>query len=289
MIPWIFFPAALFFLAYVHWVEPNWFRLRRETVRLKRPLAKPLRILHLSDMHFTGRRYFLERFFDRLAGLEVDFVFATGDLIDAAKGIEPCIFNLKKLKPRRGTYVVLGNHDYSTYPFVHQLGRIVTGAHYGVQRPEEVSLRLQTRLTEAGFRLLSNRHVRLSLEEELIVNIIGIDDPITGRARFSEAFKEIKDEGLKLALIHSPTHFAPLEKYGIDIAFAGHTHGGQIRIPGLGPLPLIYHLEPVIDSTDRYGFKEIVSRGMGASPFVRFRLFCRPEALLVELRGPFSR
>jgi predicted MPP superfamily phosphohydrolase len=207
----------------------------------------------------------------------------TGDLIDGPGGIEPCIANLKKLKPKKGTYVVLGNHDYKIFPFIHQIKRIVTGRIIGVDRPETELFK--KRLIEEGLGLLINEHVRLDWLDGLAVNIIGIDDPITGRANYNQAFQGIRDAALQLALIHSPTHFAVLEKHDIDAAFAGHTHGGQIRIPGMGPLPLVYHIEPIIDSTDRYGFPGIVSRGMGASPFLRIRLFCRPEALLVVIKG----
>ena len=115
--------------------------------------------------------------------------------------------------------------------------------------------------------------------------LIGVDDPVTGRANLNRAFHGIENGTLHVALIHSPASFPSLSRRGIDIAFSGHTHGGQVRIPIVGPLPLTKLFEPIIDSTDRFGFIGLVSRGMGAQPEARMRLFCRPEAVLVHIEG----
>lgn len=270
-------------LVWTHWVEPNWFRLRREIVRLRKSLRQPLTILHLSDFHFTKQRFFVERFFNRLACLETDFVFLTGDLIDSPEGIDVCIANLRKLRARKGIYAVLGNHDYRTYPFRDQVVRLLTARICGTERPE--TDRLKRSLREIGVRLLVNEHVLIPLEEGKEITLIGIDDPITGRADLNRAFQGITNGILHVALTHSPILFPALERRGVDVAFAGHTHGGQIRLPGIGPLPYAYRLEPIIDSTRRYGFTGFVTRGMGANPLTRLRFFCRPEAVLVRIEG----
>ena len=266
-----------------HWVEPNWFRLREVRVRTKKRLPEPLSILHLSDLHFTGRQSRLERFFDQLSRLEPDFVFVTGDLIDNEAGIEPCVENLKKLRPRQGTYVVLGNHDYCHYPFINQIKRIITKETFGVERSETESLKQA--LQSAGLHLLTNENVPVALAGNGEAVLIGIDDPVTGKADLSRAFKGIENGALRIVLVHAPWVFPALGRRGVDVAFAGHTHGGQIRLPGVGPLPWAYRIEPIIDSTDRYGFVGLVSRGMGASPVLRLRFLCRPEAVLVRIEG----
>ncbi len=268
---------------WAQWIEPNSFCLRRKTVQIKKRLSKPLMILHISDPHFTGRRPLLERFFDRLSRLDVDFVFVTGDLIDGPGGIEPCVASLRKLKPKRGTYAVLGNHDYKIYPFLDQIRRLVTNEHIGKERPETGALK--EALVRAGIHLLANENRKVALATNQVAILVGVDDPVTGRADLEKAFRGIENGVLRLALIHSPAPFPSLGRRGVDVAFAGHTHGGQIRIPGKGPLPMAYRLEPIIDSTDQYGFVGLVSRGLGASPVLRLRLFCRPEAVLVRLEG----
>ncbi len=265
---------------WVHWVEPNWFHLRHETVRIRKSLTGPLTILHLSDLHLTKPRFFMSRFFDRLSRLHVDFVFVTGDLIDGPGGILPCIASLKKLKPRHGIYAVLGNHDYQCYPLSKQLHRIITRKHYGRERSE--TNHLKKALREAGIHLMENQNTLVAVKGQEIC-LIGVDDPVTGHSNLRQAFRGVKNEKLQITLVHSPRTFPALKKRGIDIAFSGHTHGGQLRLPKLGPLPGVKRLERIIDSTHRYGFAGLVSRGMGANPSIRVRLFCRPEAVLVRV------
>lgn len=275
------FLAVLF--VWIHWIEPNWFHLRPLTVKVRRPLPRPLRILHLSDFHFTRRRYFVERFFDRLATLEVDFVFLTGDLIDEAGGIAFCAEQLKKLKPKKGIYAVLGNHDYRIYG-LHKIWKwILTGKHDSDLRPE--TEQLKQALIQAGVRLLINQNISLPLADGHEIALIGIDDPITGHANLNQSFQGVENGALRIALVHTPIIFSLLRRRKIDIAFSGHTHGGQIRLPGVGPVPWVRFLEPIIDSTDRYGFIGLITRGMGAHPSTPFRFFCRPEAVLVRLEG----
>lgn len=277
------FALSTLAVIWVHWIEPNWFYLRHKTVRVKRRIENPFTVLHLSDLHFTKPRRILGKFFERLSKLDVDFVFITGDLIDSPKGIEPCVSNLKKLKSRKGIYAVLGNHDYRSYPIRDQITRLITKKYYGRNRPE--AEQLKKALREAGIHVLENQNVPVSLAEGEEAILVGVDDPVTGRANLDQAFRGIENGVLRLALIHSPAPFPSLERRGVDIAFAGHTHGGQIRLPGIGPLPYAYRLEPIIDSTNRYGFVGLVSRGLGANPTIRLRFFCRPEAILVRVEG----
>lgn len=270
--------------AWTHLVEPNWFRLKRITIRIKKPLERPVEILHLSDLHFTRERFFLKRFFDRLSRLEVDFVFVTGDLMDHPSGIEPCIRNLKKLKPKKGIYAVLGNHDYRNYPSRDIWRWLLTRRTRSVPRPASETDQLRGALREAGIRLLTNENVTVPSEGKEAI-LIGIDDRISGHSDLNRAFRGVENGALRLALTHSPRLFPALGRRGIDVAFAGHAHGGQVRIPGIGALPFARLMSPIIDSTDRFGFVGIISRGMGAQSPAHFRFLCRPEALLVRIEG----
>lgn len=282
------FEATFLFLivvggVWVFWIEPNWYLIRRKSFRIKKAIGKPLTILHLSDLHFTKDRFLLGRFFDRLARLDLDFVFVTGDLIDQETGIVPCVANLKKLKPKKGTYVVLGNHDYRQYPHFDPFIWVLTGRSFSRPRLEVEELKMGLR--GAGFFLLENENRVVPLHEGKEAIVIGLDDPVTGRADLKKAFRGIENGVLHLALTHTPKVFPALTQHGVDVAFAGHTHGGQIRVPGYGPLPWVRWREPVVDSTHQFGFLGLISRGMGAHPFARLRLFCRPEACLIRIEG----
>lgn len=278
--------AAAGLMVWIFLVEPNWYQLRQQTVRLSKPLPALVTILHLSDFHFSGPRFFLSRFFDRLARLEPDFIFLTGDFIDTGNGIRPCAENLKKLRAKRGIYAVLGNHDYESYPSWRQLLRVLTGESVGCGRKAGDIETLKAALEKSGVRILFNENIPLQLPGGGRGVLVGIDDPFTGRADFSKAFEGVLDNGaVKIALIHAPAPFPVLKHWKIDVAFSGHTHGGQLRLAGLGPHPLIRRLERIVDSTDRFGFAGVVSKGLGANPPLHFRFGCRPEALLIRLEG----
>lgn len=266
-------------------IEPNWFRLRRHTLAVNKRLGSPaLSCLHLSDLHFTRHRFFLDRFFDRLSSLDIDFVFVTGDLIDSREGIAPCVANLRKLKPKKGTYVVFGNHDYLIYPAFNDIVSLMGRRNLTKSRPETEEL-FQA-LKGAGFQVLRNESRLVKLGEDQDAAIIGVDDPISGRADMKQAFEGIQNGALRLGLVHAPILFWSFRRFKVDVAFAGHTHGGQIRLPGLGPLPWIHKLTPLIETTHRrYGFPCFVSQGMGAQVPLHLRFFCRPEALLVRIEG----
>lgn len=272
-------------IAWAHWVEPRWFHLRKEHLKVKKPLKKPLTILHLSDLHFTRPRKVMGKFFDQLSQIDTDFVFVTGDFFDHVSGIEPCLTNLKKLKPRKGIYAILGNHDYRVYPPVNQWIRMLSGGDHFYERPAEETGALKQALAEAGIKVLINENISVPVEEGEEVTIIGVDDPVSKRADLKKAFRGTGNGALRLTLVHSPVLFPSLAKWGTDVAFSGHTHGGHIRLPGMGPLPLAYKISPIIDTTHDYGFYGIVSRGMGAQDLVRLRFFCRPEAVLVRVEG----
>ena len=161
-----FIPSALILLfVWVQWVEPHWLRFRKVTVRLKKPLARPLRILHLSDLHTTKHHFHLDSFFDRLVKLELDLdlVLVTGDLIDAESGIAPCVANLKKIQSRLGTYVVLGNHDYRNYHSLRVWRHLFTKKDSYTFRAESQRNRLKEQLSKAGAKVLFNESLRIAL------------------------------------------------------------------------------------------------------------------------------
>ena len=102
-------------LLWAFFVEPNWPRLRRITVRGQRKLKTPITILHLSDIHFVKDLGCKRFFFQKLSVLNPDLIFLTGDIIDHDEGIATAVQTLSGLRARYGTFLVLGNHDYYDY------------------------------------------------------------------------------------------------------------------------------------------------------------------------------
>src|SRR5437762_2043449 len=90
-------------------------------------LNLPLRILHLSDIHFAGPDRHLTKFFDKLAATEADLIVLTGDIIDCREGVARAEEELSKLKSKYGIFAVMGNHDYYDYNLFDSLFRVIQG------------------------------------------------------------------------------------------------------------------------------------------------------------------
>ena len=111
------FLSGCLVLCYAHFIEHRAYWIRREKAVIRKKLNPPLRILHLSDIHFAAEDKRLSEFFDQLAKKTYDFISITGDIFDCEAGIPMAVRNLKKLKAENGIFAVLGNHDYYDYSF----------------------------------------------------------------------------------------------------------------------------------------------------------------------------
>jgi uncharacterized protein len=269
---------------WVTFVEPYRLEINTRAASLKKKLSKKLRILHLSDIHFSAKNKHLDKFFDRLATQEYDFIFVTGDIFDCAEGIPFCVRNFKKLKARHGFFAVFGNHDYYDYRFID----IATMGFRGRRHPKTLQPMdlLEKALSEAGARFLRNEAAEVRIGETLFV-IHGLDDPTTGRADIEKAMHQYESAHVHILLSHTIDAFFYIGENEIDLSFSGHSHGGQIRFPVIGP---------VLTHTDygppyAEGLKELkgavcsISRGVSASRYFDLRLLCRPEAIILEVSG----
>ncbi len=276
------FIAGIIFWAF--WIEPNRYQINSHPVQIRKKLSRPLRILHLSDIHFAWPNASLSRFFDRLAGIEADFVFLTGDIIDCDEGIRECIENLKKLKPRYGQFAVFGNHDYYNYRFMDVFMHNFPGQGRPLL-PNQAEA-FEKVLTENGVRVLKNETASLAVDgTELLIH--GLDDPTTGRANIRAAMQNFDSGKVNLLLTHTVDVFLDIGEGEIDVSFSGHSHGGQIRIPGFGPV--ITHTSlgrPYVDGIVAVkGAVCSISRGINANRYMRARFFCPPEAILLTVHG----
>ena len=218
------------------------------------------RIAHITDVHLTGdvhpdyARYAIERASDWKPSL----IALTGDIIDK----QPCVDWLVDIfSPARapdGCYFVLGNHDT----------RIID------------SWQTREGMDQAGWTDLGSRKVDIELAG-VPAQIIGNEYPWFRRPQI-ETHSEVP---FRLLLSHSPDQFGWARQHNITLMLAGHTHGGQGRIPFIGPL-----LSPSLHGT-RYASGDFyrspttmhVSRGIGGVHLMRIN--CRPELSLLTLRA----
>jgi uncharacterized protein len=272
--------CAVFVWAF--FIEPRWYRLRKVTISGQKKLNKSITILHLSDIHFVKNEGHKRPFFQKLSMLNPDLIFLTGDIIDNDEGIETAARVMSGLRARYGTFMVLGNHDYYDYHVFdnirYHLGLGKTTVHRN-NVPHFVS-----EMKRVGVQTLVNESVKLQVHGTDVL-IGGTDDPVTQKVDFEKALHGLSPTTFNILLIHHLDGILKLSHKGVDLAFAGHTHGGQIRLPIIGPLVTETKLgRRFVEGLHDYnGTTVFISRGMGAGRILIPRLACRPEAIWIEV------
>lgn len=172
------------------------------------------RAVQISDLHlgnYVGNEQ-LVWLADRLAALEPDVIFITGDFVNRSyREALPAKQGLKALARVAPTYGVLGNHDFWHGP--DKLARL---------------------LERTGIRMLRNEHVSLDIAGNPVV-LAGVDDWKTGHDDLEKAVKGLPDGNrVRILLSHCPDLLRPASEHTFDLVLAGHTHGSQVRVPLLG-------------------------------------------------------
>lgn len=248
---------------------------------------KRLRILHISDLHLTSNDS--KQKLDFLADVtddDYDFVFLTGDIFQHDDSIKHAAKLLSR-RPRIGAYAVLGNHDYYKYSMFNKIvGRIFPALRHPDNQNRDVEP-LVAALEKVGYTVLRNE---ASYLESSGICIVGVDWPGIKKNKLLELVSRSPGDWLVLALFHLPRDLAAYNDAGVHYAFGGHTHGGQIRVPGVGAIITDSELERHEASGITYRGRTTihVSRGLGADPRTNYRLFCPPQASVIEIPVPAS-
>jgi predicted MPP superfamily phosphohydrolase len=240
-------------------------RLRKRVVRVVglSPELDGYRIGQISDVH-CGPHTPEERvssWVARLNALELDLVTVTGDLIThGSSHVEAVARALGGLRAKDGAYACMGNHDYFT-----------DGEH------------LVRALEQRGLAVLRNRGVVVERGSARLY-VAGVDDTWTSRADVSRALRD-RPEGVPTVLLaHDPDLFPAAQARDVELTLSGHTHGGQLAVPGIRRLSLARLMTRWTAGLYRQGRSWLyVNRGAGTTgPPVR--LGAPPELAVITLR-----
>jgi predicted MPP superfamily phosphohydrolase len=283
-------------IGYASVIERNWFALREQEIPVLPPGVAPLRVLHISDLHLTPGRHRLMSFVRSLSSLAPDLVVNTGDSIASPEAISPLLDSLGPLLDLPGVFVYGSNDLYSPKPKnpARYLWRTSAGDH-DRDEPDLPWEKLGGELAAAGWLDLNNRRDKLTAGG-LDIALAGVNDPHCERDRYDlVAGPADASAALRLGVLHSPepTIMDRFAADGYDLLLAGHTHGGQLRVPGYGALVTNCGIDrgrvsglsmhPEISPAGGNTAWLYVSAGLGTSPWAPVRFACRPEATLLTL------
>lgn len=296
--------------AYATWVEPRWFALRRVEVPCLPAGARSLRVLHLSDLHLVPRQRMKREWVAGLAALRPDLVIDTGDNLADMRAVPAVLEAFEGLLDVPGAFV-LGSNDYFAPKLKNPL-RYLDDSHERVgrgDRRQDAALdhrRLPTQdlvdgLVGRGWVDLTNRRTRLEVAG-VPLELVGVDDPHLEYDRYDEVAAPVAgDVALTIGVTHAPYQrvLDAMSGDGARLLIAGHTHGGQLQVPGYGALVTNCDLDTGrVNGLSRWwpGAGSApssaappdaawlhVSAGLGGSPYTPFRFCCRPEATLLTL------
>jgi len=273
--------------AYASLVERNLFTLRRFNVPVLEPDAEPMRILHLSDLHMMPGQHRKQAWVAALAGTDPDLVVVTGDNMASPDAVPGVLRALRPLLELPGAFV-FGSNDYRGPVWKNPLQYLLPEREY-VQGVELPAGELRQALTAAGWADLNNARTVLKAGGRSI-ELVGVDDPHIDRDDYpSVAGRVSPDADLHLGVTHTPASrvLDAMAADGFALLLAGHTHGGQVCVPGYGALTTNCDLpRSMAKGVHRWPGSEAwlhVSAGLGTHPTAPMRFACRPEASILTL------
>ena len=286
-------------LAYAYWESQN-FTVRREEVTVLALGQPDLRILHISDLHLVPGQSKKHLWLQSLRDLDPDLVVVTGDFLADVDAIPHVLDSLDPLLELPGAFV-LGSNDYFAPRPLNPFLYFKTPDQREPVRPMLPWQDLVDGLSDMGWQDLTNQSATVKADGRAI-ELRGVDDPHISRDRY-EAVAGPFDPGadLSIGVVHAP-YRRVLDRFvgdGADLVLAGHTHGGQLRLPGYGAIVTNCDLDrkaarglSTYQAPDADGMLKRaplhVSAGCGTSPYAPFRFACRPEATLLTLTAPLS-
>jgi uncharacterized protein len=271
-------------IAYAAGYERRRWTLREASLPVLAPGSRPLRILHLSDLHMMPGQESKKRWVAELAALEPDLVVDTGDNLAHPGAVPGVLAALAPLLDRPGLFV-FGSNDYFG-PTPKNPARYLRKSERRSHGEPLPWRDLRAAFLEHGW--LDGTHERLFLDVDgRRIGVVGVDDPHLALDRYDGVSGPMTAD-LRLGLTHSPEPrvLDGMAADGVDLVLAGHTHGGQLRLPGYGAIVTNCGIDRSrARGASRWGAHTWlhVSAGMGTSPYAPVRFACPPEASLLTL------
>lgn len=239
--------------SYPFYWEPRWLETTHKRVRIP-GLPRPLKLLHLSDLHY-GFRVPLSLLHEAVTkGLaeKPDLICLTGDYVTNNWTDHPLMLVevFRRMASGAPTFAVLGNHDFDP------LGDI---------------------LTQSGVTLLENSSAPFES-----LRIVGLADLWNDGVHPEAAFERCPPDAKRIVLVHNPDAKDYLREHRWDLLLCGHTHGGQVVMPLLGPRVYGVRDQRILSGLHQWQGRPVhVTRGVGSLWGLRFN--CRPEVSLLHL------
>ena len=264
-------------------VEPRLITLQKFSIKLTKKMDREIRIAVLTDLHAGPfkKTNFFERVVQKTIALNPDIVVIVGD------HIYNCVYDesevnyltpLKKLTEKFPVYATHGNHEYG---LPSQLPD-----NTNKKRFADLSVHVRQTLESYGIRYLVNETELCDINGQRLY-VYGADEVWNNTEDYTSLSG--RDTTLPLiALIHNPVYLFRPHPTGMDVVLSGHTHGGQFRLPFIGPIVTVDPIVPRklhqgLHEPERRGEYLIVSRGLGESE-PRARLYCPPQIVLLTIK-----
>lgn len=199
----------------------------------------------------------------RVNAMHPDLVVLTGDYVCLNKSAcVPCAKALGGLRAKHGVYAVLGNHDYWTD------APLMTKA-----------------LRDQGFDVLCDEKRTIAIGKESI-QLVGTNDSWEGHPDYEKAFRDVSSREPCICIAHNPDAVLSMKGRPVDLLLTGHTHGGLVNLPFIGPLVTISHVgrKNSMGMFTMNGIRTYVSRGIGTGAASHIRFRCPPEVPVFILR-----
>lgn len=266
LIRWISIAGVIFvlFIAYGVMIEPNLLSIKNIEIGTG---ANNLRVVHFSDTHLDNNYNLKDlKKLVRIINLQnPDIVVFTGDFIDVVDNHqypEDAIEVLSEINSKLGKFAVYGNHDYGAQGYKYY----------------------EDMMEKSGFQLLVNDST-IFLYQGQRIRISGMDDALLGKPNYDKVSDLFREDVYDILLLHEPDeaeHFLP---HSVELLLAGHSHGGQVRIPFIGSITTPPLAEKYVKGIYNIGSTQniYVSSGVGTTS-LPIRVFNPPEIAVLDIK-----